>query len=170
MSDMSDRILRVNHAGEHGAIQIYRAQLTISYYLYKEAVPKLQEMLGHEKAHLKVFADLMGKRGVRPCYALGLWAVGGYLLGLVTALLGRNAIWACTDAIESSVLEHLDWQKKYLEGQDSELQQAVTSIVAEEEDHRDYGRSLHRGGPIGTLVSLIAKYSTRLAIWLSERL
>jgi len=75
-----ERILRVDHAGETGAIQIYSAQIFISRFLYPDIVPVLAEMLEHEKSHLKVFSNLLGKRGIRSCYALGLWSLGGVML------------------------------------------------------------------------------------------
>lgn len=170
MSKSVERILRVNHAGEHGAIQIYRAQAMVASYIYKDTVPKLYEMLEHERGHLRLFDGLMQKREVRPCYALSLWALGGYLLGLVTALLGRNAIWACTEAVETSVLKHLDWQIDYLSRHDIEVHAAVLSIIAEEEEHREYGRALSRHGVLYGLVSFVAQRATKAAIWLSERL
>lgn len=170
LSKSVERILRVNHAGEHGAIQIYRAQAMVASYIYKDAVPKLHEMLEHERGHLGLFDGLMNKRAVRPCHALGLWAFGGYLLGMITALLGRNAIWACTEAIETSVLDHLNWQIDYLSRCDREVHAAVLSIIAEEEEHREYGRALSRQGALYWMVSFVAQRSTKAAIWLSERL
>ena len=69
MADFDDtrrtiaRILKVNHAGEHGAIRIYGAQIFVARFFYPDIVPKLQEMLGHEISHLNLFKADMDKRG-----------------------------------------------------------------------------------------------------------
>src|SRR5690242_17880675 len=76
-----ERILRVDHAGEYGAINIYKAQLLISRLFYRDIVPKLEEMLSHEKIHFRTFDKLLVARSIRCCYAIHLWAVGGFLLG-----------------------------------------------------------------------------------------
>jgi len=62
-------------------------------------------MLKHEKEHYATFDRLLKKRSVRSCYALWLWGFGGALLGFTTALLGRNAIWICTNSIETACLK-----------------------------------------------------------------
>lgn len=74
-------------------------------------------------------------RSIRHCYALG-----DFLLGLFTALLGRNAIWVCTDSIESTVLHHLEWQLEFLIKNDLEVYAAVLSIKVDEESHREFGQ------------------------------
>ncbi|RLU01216.1 demethoxyubiquinone hydroxylase family protein [Ketobacter sp.] len=164
------RILRVDHAGETGAIQIYRAQIFLSRLLYPDIVPILAEMLEHEQAHQKVFSDLLRKRGIRTCYALRLWSLGGYLLGVITSLLGRNSIWVCTNAIESTVLLHLKEQISFLRNIDSEAYSAVCSIKSDEESHQQIGMANQNKGLLSVLVIALVKYSTTFAIWLSIKL
>ena len=165
-----DRILKVDHAGETGAIQIYSAQIFISRFLYPDVVPILEEMLNHEQTHLEVFSELLKKRGIRTCYALGLWSLGGYVLGLITSLLGRNSIWVCTNAIESTVLLHLEEQLSFLRDNDSEVYNAVCSIKSDEESHQHIGMVNQDNGVFRTPVFAIVKYSTAFAIWLSTKL
>jgi 3-demethoxyubiquinol 3-hydroxylase len=86
------RILKVNHAGEHGTIRIYRSQIGVARWRCPEAVPALEEMLGHEISHRDRFAAAMPSRGARPCRALFLWAVGGRLL----VAIGYALIWIST--------------------------------------------------------------------------
>jgi len=100
-----DRILRVDHAGEFGAINIYRSQIFVANIFYRDIVKKLEEMLAHEKKHYSTFNDLLVSRNIRHCYALYFWAFGSATLGLFTGLLGRNAIWVCTNSIETT--EHV---------------------------------------------------------------
>ena len=103
-----DRIIRVDHAGEFGAIKIYRSQILVARLFDKDIVEKLEEMLAHEKKHFAMFDNLLLSRGIRHCYALYFWGFGGAALGLLTGLFGRNAIWVCTDSIETTVLHHLE--------------------------------------------------------------
>ena len=87
-----DQILRVNHAGERGAISIYKGQLLIARWLHPSCVESLSEMLGHEKEHFQKFNTILKSRNLRQCHVLFLWALGGWTLGIVTALLGQRSI------------------------------------------------------------------------------
>ncbi|MBQ4834890.1 demethoxyubiquinone hydroxylase family protein [Pseudoalteromonas luteoviolacea] len=165
-----DRILRVDHAGEFAAINIYRSQLFIARHLYQDIVPILEEMLSHEKTHFDTFDRILSSRNIRHCYALSFWAFGGATLGFLTALAGRNAIWVCTDSIESTVLHHLEWQLDFLEKHDQEVHEAVLSIKVDEQEHRDFGRSQGSNSNIYRPIFWVVKKSTEFAIWLSTKL
>lgn len=165
-----ERIIRVDHAGELGAINIYRAQLFVARLIYKDIVQVLEKMLSHEMAHFNTFNDLLNKRNIRHCYALKLWAFGGAALGFITALCGRSAIWVCTNSIETTVLHHLEWQLDYLAEHDSEAHTAVLSIKADEEEHQELGQNNGINSPIYKPIFYIVRKSTELAIWLSTKL
>jgi ubiquinone biosynthesis monooxygenase Coq7 len=165
-----DRILRVDHAGEHGAINIYTAQLLLARILYKDIVPTLEEMISHERKHFETFDNLLMSRSIRHCYALRLWAFGGFSLGLITALIGRNAIWICTDSVETTVLEHLEGQLEFLHRNDYVAYDAVLSIKADEESHQDFGHSHSTRSVISKPIFIAVQKSTEFAIWLSTKL
>jgi Ubiquinone biosynthesis protein COQ7 len=165
-----ERIIRVDHAGERGAIGIYTAQLIVARLLYKDLVPTLEAMLLHEREHYATFSRLLSNRRIRHCYGLGLWAVGGVALGTLTALLGRNAIWICTNSIETTVLHHLEWQLAYLHKHDSEAHAAVLSIKADEEEHRELGFNNGSETFLYKPIFWLVKRSTEFAIWLSTKL
>lgn len=165
-----ERIIRVDHAGELGAINIYRAQLSIAKLFYKDIVPELSDMLTHEKEHFSTFNNLLLRRSIRSCYALWFWAIGGYILGLITGLLGRNAIWVCTNAIETTVLHHLDWQLNFLHKHDLEAHNAVHSIKSDEEAHQKLGENKGTSSVLYSPIFFLVKGSTKYAIWLSTKL
>lgn len=165
-----ERILRVDHAGEFGAISIYRSQLAVTRILYPDIVDTLEDMLAHERKHFRTFDDILNSRGIRHCYALYFWAFGGATLGFLTAIFGRNAIWVCTDSIESTVLHHLDWQLEFLAEHDREVHDAVLSIKADEEAHRDFGQTHGSRSFIYRPVFWVVRKSTEAAIWLSTKL
>lgn len=166
-----EQILRVDHAGECGAIRIYRSQIIVARVLHPRCVSDLQRMLEHELRHFRMFDALLKARGVRPCYALPLWMVGGWILGTSTALLGTKAIWVCTAAIENTVNQHLDHQVAVLSQTDPEALAAVESIRRDEEEHED--NAVKNGGAGRGLYGVLrwlVKGATSLAIWLSTKL
>jgi ubiquinone biosynthesis monooxygenase Coq7 len=127
-------------------------------------------MLANEREHFAIFSKIMEKRSIRHCYALRCWAIGGCLLGLVTAMFGRNAIWVCTNSIETTVLHHLKWQLAFLQQHDTEVYNAVLSIKSDEEQHQESGRANGTESIIYTPIFWLVRKSTELAIWLSTKL
>lgn len=170
MDTAAARILRVDHAGETGAIRIYTAQHVIATYFYPDICPQLEEMLAHEQVHFQTFDSLLKRRGIRVCYGLPLWKLGGLLLGTITALLGRNAIWVCTEAVETTVLNHLHDQLEYLSKVDPEVHDAVLSIKADEEAHQEYGIEQRQKSWLYRPIFFVVSGATEVAIWLSGKL
>lgn len=162
------RILKVNHAGEHGAIRIYRSQIAIARWRYPDIVQELEEMLGHEVGHRARFAEAMPSRHAKACRMLILWGIGGRLLGTGTALMGRNAIWACTAAVEEAVHRHLNDQLAFLWRRDQELHALIASIKSEELSHLDHAEArLTSRGPIVHLLRRSIDVVTEVLIFLS---
>jgi len=161
------RILRVNHAGEFGAIRIYGAQLALTGR-YVDTRAFLQETLGHEREHLQRFADLMPERGAKPCGALPLWGMGGSVLGLLTVGLGRNAVLTCTEAVERSVHRHLVQQLAWLADRDPALSRAIREIQVEELGHLAFAvdSKTANGRGLKALDGLVTG-ATEILIWLS---
>lgn len=165
------RYLRVDHAGEFGAIQIYRAQILIGRLLRRPYVALLQDFLSHERTHLATFGDLLAARGVRRCRSFLLCGIGGYALGLSTALLGEHAVMACTRAVETVVNRHLQEQLAYLIDTDPQAHAAVASIVRDELEHRDVAAErVGADGPLTHAVDAVVAISTESVIWLGLRL
>jgi ubiquinone biosynthesis monooxygenase Coq7 len=162
------RILKVNHAGEYGAIRIYRAQIWVARRLYPDVVPFLEETLGHEIEHCALFRGAMPARAAKPCRVMSLWGNGGLVLGFLTALMGRQGIWICTEAVEATVHRHLDDQMFFLRGRDPQLVELIASIQHEEEHHLNYAaaRIVSRGMGARLLGRIIAA-ATETVIWLS---
>jgi ubiquinone biosynthesis monooxygenase Coq7 len=166
-----DQILRVDHAGECGAIRIYRSQIAVARILHPDCVNDLGEMLEHELRHFQTFDSLLKRRGIRPCHALPLWMIGGWMLGSLTAVLGKRAIWVCTAAIENTVNQHLDHQVAVLSATDPEALTAVQSIRRDEEEHESHAvRNGGEGQGLYRVLRWVVKGATGLAIWLSTKL
>jgi ubiquinone biosynthesis monooxygenase Coq7 len=162
------RILKVNHAGEHGAIRIYSAQIGVAKRWFPDMVPALAEMLGHERQHRAKFFAAMPARGSRPCRIMSLWSLGGSLLGLLTALAGRQSIWVCTAAVEAAVHRHLDDQLHFLSGRDADLHAIILSIREEELAHlRQALDHIPDLGPMQRALQATISSATDVLIWLS---
>ncbi|MBX2879637.1 MAG: demethoxyubiquinone hydroxylase family protein [Granulosicoccus sp.] len=138
--DTSKKILKVNHAGEFGAVNIYRSQLFVSRIFMKDLVPVIEDFLADEKRHLDIFwSEIKRRNGIR-CKSYWLCGLGGYVMGFVSALMGRRGIMACTWAVESVVVSHLQDQIAYLQARDDiEALKTVEAILEDEQNHRDTG-------------------------------
>jgi 3-demethoxyubiquinol 3-hydroxylase len=162
------RIVRVNHAGEFGAIRIYSAQIIVASKLYPEIASPLTTMLGHEKVHCAMFRAAMPERNSRPCRVMAFWSWGGWWLGLFTALMGRQAIWICTAAVEAAVHRHLDDQLHFLDGRDPGLSAIIRSIREEELAHLRHAEDqIKSPGASRRLLHRLITYATDAVIWLS---
>jgi ubiquinone biosynthesis monooxygenase Coq7 len=166
--EMIARIIRVDHAGEYGAVRIYEGQHAV---LGRTAAgPTIAEMAEHERRHLAAFDRLIVERRVRPTVLSPIWHVAGYALGAATALLGTRAAMACTVAVEEVIDEHYRRQAEALGEDEAPLRAMIEEFRADELHHRDIG--LHEGAeqaPGYELLSAAIKAGSRAAIWLSER-
>jgi len=160
--DTPKKILKVNHAGEFGAINIYKSQILVSKVFQRDYIPLLEGFLKDEERHLRVFwAEIKRRNGIK-CKSYWLCGLGGYFMGFFSALFGKPGIMACTWAVESVVTEHLHNQLTYLDGKDDrEAFDAVRSILEDEQHHRDTG--LNEGGknllfaPFRVMVSIFTE-------------
>ena len=128
-----EEIIRVNQAGELGAIQIYKGQLAV--LKNKPVAKELREMLKKEYKHYETFNDLILSYKVRPTALSPLWEKGAFSLGVVTAILGKKATMACTEAVEEVIINHYDSQSNYLKGKDNKLSKLTKKFCAEEKEH-----------------------------------
>jgi ubiquinone biosynthesis monooxygenase Coq7 len=163
-----DEILRVDHAGEYGAQQIYKGQLAV---LGKDAcAPLLQEMMEQEQEHLQTFEELIRARSGRPTALLPFWHVAGFALGAGTALIGKEAAMACTVAVESVIADHYQEQMDALGEDEKELRDTITRFRADEIEHHDTG--LEQGAeqaPAYRLLSDVIRTGCKVAIAVAKR-
>ncbi|HAQ34445.1 MAG: demethoxyubiquinone hydroxylase family protein [Maricaulis sp.] len=138
---MRRRILKVNHAGECGAIAIYGAQSWFAFVWDGELKTFLSEARRHEIGHRDRFRRAMRERGVSPCPGTALWVAGGCILGLVSVCGGKRGVYACTAAVERAVHGHLDEQIEFLAGRDDALMDVIGEIRIEEAVHMHEGEA-----------------------------
>ena len=167
----AERVLKVNHAGENGAISIYAAQIVVARFTAPSLVAELEEFKAHEREHRSIFWSELQRRGVRRCKSYWLCGVGGFVLGFITALFGRRAIAATTAAVERVVLGHLQHQLHALRDKDEAAVAAISKIVAEETLHLEQSEShLEAGHFWPKVLTPIVAASAESVIWLGMRL
>lgn len=166
--DKIARMLRVDHAGEYGAVRIYEGQLAVLGQ--SPAGAAIAGMAAQEREHLKTFDQLLPERQVRPTLLTPLWHVAGYALGAATALLGERAAMACTVAIEDVIDAHYAEQVAALDDEPA-LRDTIEKFRQDEVAHRDEALAREaEQAPAYELMSLAIKAGSRLAIWLSTRI
>jgi ubiquinone biosynthesis monooxygenase Coq7 len=167
--EVVERIVRVDHAGEYGAVRIYEGQLAVLGR--SAAAPVIREMAAKENEHLAAFERLIGDRRVRPTALMPLWHVAGFALGAATAFLGERAAMACTAAVEEVIDEHYRGQIASLGDDEAGLRGALERYRADEIAHRDTAL-VHEAekAPAYELLNGAIKAGSRLAIWLSTRI
>ena len=133
----AEKMIKVDHAGENGAVNIYRAQALVSRMLRPALVPMLRENQRHEEQHRRIFAAYLSANDIRRCISYHASGLGGFVLGFVTALCGVKVIHATTYAVEHVVLAHLSEQMAYLRDADEQAWGCVQNIHADEQSHHD---------------------------------
>lgn len=167
-------MLRVDHAGEYGAVAIYRGQLAVfGRQTSRERITaQLTEMAEQEQAHLDAFDELLASGRVRPTALSPVWNAAGFALGAATALLGEKAAHACTEAVETVIEEHYGDQVAELEAEgDKELASKLSKFRDDEIAHKELaaaeGASEAPGYPV---LSALIRTGCRLAIRISEKI
>ena len=166
-------ILRVDHAGELAAVQIYRGQRAVLGDAPRHAhvAGQLAMMEAQEAVHLARFDQLLTERRVRPTALAPVWRLAGFALGAGTALLGEKAIHACTEAVETVIEGHYAGQMAELANSDPSLAAELSSFRDEELAHRDGAIAQGaRDAPGYGLLAAVIRTGCRAAIRLSEKI
>lgn len=168
-------MIRVDHAGEFGALRIYEGQLAVLSRLpgAREDATAIAHMAAQEKKHFDIFSEMVKARRVRPTALEPVWHVAGYALGAATALMGEKAAMACTVAVEDVIDSHYAGQIERLSARadESDLKKTLENFRRDELAHRD--EALARGAeqaPFYGLLSSAIRLACGTAIRLSERI
>ena len=167
---MIDRFLRVDHAGEYGAVRIYQGQLAVmgDHHPMSDTIKHMKEQ---EDVHLERFSELIRERGARPSLLTPFWHVAGFALGAGTALLGTKAAMVCTEAVETVIDEHYAAQIEQLGADETALADELEKFRQEEVEHREtaVANGAHEAPGYGLLSGLI-QFGCKTVIKIAERL
>ena len=165
--------IRVDHAGERGAIKIYEGQLLALNTLVKDndLKKKIEEMKIHEKEHCDYFENEIKKRNIEPTKFLPLWDILGVGLGFGSTILGKKAAMLCTASVEEVIDEHYSNQIKELENDEKKLKDKIIKFREDELHHRDiaYKEGATKKG-IYSILDKIIKTGSKIAINISEKI
>ena len=168
-----EEIIRVDHAGERGAIKIYEGQLlALKTFKQNEYLKKkIEEMKEHENEHYDFFNNEIKKRNIAPTKFLPLWDLMGVTLGFGTAMLGEKAAMLCTASVEEVIDDHYKNQTYKLEADEKVLKEKIIKFREDELHHKEiaYDNGATKKGLYGLLDKVI-KTSSRIAIKISEKI
>jgi len=168
-----EEFIRVDHAGERGAIKIYEGQLlALNTFVKDEELKKtIEEMKEHEKEHCEYFESEIKRRNIKPTKLLPLWDLLGVGLGFGTTILGKKAAMLCTASVEEVIQKHYADQIKQLESDEKKLKDKIVKFRDDELDHKDiaYEEGATKEGPYSILDKVI-KTTSKIAIRISEKI
>ena len=168
-----EEIIRVDHAGERGAIKIYEGQLLALKTIKQDEKLKeiIEEMKDHEKEHLEYFEKEIQKRKIKPTYFLPLWDLMGVTLGFGTAMLGKKAAMLCTASVEEVIEDHYQNQIKKIGNDEMELKAKIEKFKSDEIEHKNiaYESGATNKG-LYSLMDKVIRTGSRIAISISEKI
>ena len=168
-----EEFIRVDHAGERGAVKIYEGQLLALNTLVKdESLRKtIEEMKIHEKEHCEFFENEIKKRKIRPTKFLPLWDLLGVGLGFGSTILGKKAAMLCTASVEEVIDEHYQNQINQLGPEEKNLKNKIIKFREDELYHKDiaYEKGATKKG-LYSLMDKIIKTGSKIAINISEKI
>ena len=167
-----EEFIRVDHAGERGAVKIYEGQLLALNTLIKNEDLKktIEEMKVHETEHCQFFEKEIKKRNIKPTKFLPLWDLLGVGLGFGSTLLGKKAAMLCTASVEEVIDKHYLDQINQLGPEENNLKKKITKFRQDELDHKDiaYEEGASKKG-LYSIMDKIIKTGSKIAIRISEK-
>ena len=167
-----EEFIRVDHAGERGAIKIYEGQLLALNTIVKNSDLKdtIEHMKEHEIEHCEFFEKEIKKRNIKPTRFLKLWDLLGLGLGFGTTILGKEAAMLCTASVEEVIQDHYANQINQLEDDEKVLKEKIVKFREDEIDHKEiaYNEGASKKGLYKILDGII-KTGSRIAIKISEK-
>ena len=168
-----EEFIRVDHAGERGAIKIYEGQLLALNTLVKDDNLKktIQEMKAHEKEHCIYFENEIKRRNIKPTKLLPLWDLLGVGLGFGSTLLGKKAAMLCTASVEEVIDQHYENQINQLKSDEKKLKEKIKKFRLDELHHKNiaYEKGATKKGLYKVLDKII-KTGSKIAINVSEKI
>ena len=168
-----EEFIRVDHAGERGAVKIYEGQLLALNTLVKDDGLKkvIEEMKIHEKEHCAFFEKEIKKRKIKPTKLLPLWDLLGVGLGFGSTLLGKKAAMLCTASVEEVIDKHYLDQINQLEENEKDLKKKIIKFRQDELHHKDiaYEKGATKKG-FYSILDKVIKTGSKIAINISEKI
>lgn len=145
----------------------------------------MQHMYAQEVGHFSTFNHLLARHRVRPTAMYPVWKFAATALGWGTALMGKEAAMACTEAVETEIGGHYNNQvrelllwMKIMEHRGEEVGEEIKELVEtlkrirdEELEHLDTAVQEDAKKAEGyELLNRVVRGGCKGAIWISERI
>ena len=168
-----EEIIRVDHAGERGAIKIYEGQLlALNTFKKNDKLKKLiEDMKEHEKEHFEYFDRQIQKRNIKPTIFLPIWDLLGVTLGFGTTMMGEKAAMLCTASVEEVIDEHYKKQLNTIGDDEKDLKKSISKFRDDEIDHKNiaYDKGATKDG-LYFILDKIIQTTSKVAIKVSEKI
>jgi len=168
-----EEIIRVDHAGERGAIKIYEGQLLALKTIKQDEIlkDKIEKMREHEREHLEYFEKEIQKRKIKPTYMIPLWDLMGVALGFGTAMLGEKATMLCTASVEEVIEDHYQKQLNELGNDEKDLKTNIEKFKNDEANHKNiaYESGATNKG-LYSIMDRLIRTSSKIAITISKKI
>ncbi len=168
-----EEFIRVDHAGERGAVKIYEGQLLALNTIVKDDDLKktIEEMKIHEKEHCEFFEKEIKKRNIKPTKFLPIWDLLGVGLGFGSTILGKKAAMLCTASVEEVIDKHYQSQINLLGPEEKDLKKKIIKFREDELHHKDiaYEKGATKSG-FYSIMDKIIKTGSKIAINISEKI
>ena len=167
-----EEFIRVDHAGERGAIKIYEGQLLALNTLNKDDKLKklIEDMKVHEEEHSEYFENEIKKRNIKPTRFLKIWDLLGVGLGFGSTILGKKAAMLCTASVEEVIDKHYQDQIDQIGDDEIDLKNKIIKFREDELHHKDiaFEEGASKDGFYKVLDGII-KTGSKIAIKISEK-
>ena len=167
-----EEFIRVDHAGERGAVKIYEGQLLALNTIVKNDNLKktIEDMKEHEIEHCQFFEEEIKKRNIEPTKFLPLWDLLGIGLGFGSTILGKKAAMLCTASVEEVIDKHYQDQINQLGPDEKSLKKKIIKFRDDELHHKNiaYEKGATKKG-LYSIMDKIIKTGSKIAIRISEK-
>ena len=168
-----EEFIRVDHAGERGAIKIYEGQLlALNTFIKDDNLKKIiEEMKDQEKEHCNYFENEIKIRNIKPTKLMPLWDLLSVGIGFGSTLLGKKAAMLCTASVEEVIDEHYKKQINQLKPDEKILKEKIKKFRLDELHHKDiaYEKGATKKG-LYKILDKIIKTGSKVAINISEKI
>jgi ubiquinone biosynthesis monooxygenase Coq7 len=168
-----EEIIRVDHAGEKGAIKIYEGQLLALNTIKNDPnlLEQVAEMKSQEQNHYNYYERKIQKRNIKTTKLLPLWDLLGVGLGFGSVKKKKKATMLCTASVEEAIDKHYSNQIDKLEPDETNLKDKISEFRDDELHHKNIAYELKKKkNGLYSIFDKIIKTGSRIAINISEKI
>lgn len=166
-TQLSGRLMRVNHAGEIAAQGLYHGQALTAKHA--TTLNQMQISAKEEEDHLAWCEQRLNELHTPRSFISPVWYVGSYAIGATAGLFGDHWSLGFVAETEDQVEKHLEGHLQKLPSHDLKSRAIIKKMKQDEHQHGKSARDL--GGkplpaPVQKAMRLMSKVMTTGAYWI----